>query len=293
MSHEKNHSVYINDKPYVVNIEGVYNDCININSQELSEAPFKTNDPTNPDANNGLITSIWGPHEWEGFHAKTFGYPISPTEEQKKDYFDYFVLLGKVLPCVYCRGSYQKFIKEGDTILNMDVMQSRENLTRWGFRLHDAVNKKLGVDYGDTYEELCYKYESYRARCTKTEKGCLMPLDMKAKSYQKAAIQRAPIIDPKYSWALAEHAKTLGMKNYDKFLTFYAGLKRNTIEWSERDCAARKIIKHMRKRGISSLDSNGLPSFHEMMLLCMLSTTLDKEKLNEIIHNVSKDYTES
>jgi hypothetical protein len=283
-------SFHIMDNNYIL---GMYEDCINIDPNELIEAPLKTNDPKNPDADNGLITNIWGPHEWESFHAKTFGYPINPSDQQKKDYLEHFISLGKVLPCVYCRGSYQKFISEGDTFLNIDTMKSRETLTRWGHRLHDAVNKKLGVEYGETYEEMCYKFESYRAKCTKTEKGCLMPLDMKAKSYQKASIQRAPIIDIKYSLAMIDHAKTLGMKNYERYLKYYAKLKRNTKEWSQRDCAARKIIRYMRKKGISSLDSNGLPSYYEMILICMLSTTLDKEKLDDIINKVSRDYIDS
>lgn len=261
--------------------------CINIDPDELLNAPLKTNDPSNPDSSNGLITSIWGPHEWEALHAKTFGYPIKPTDEQKLAYLQYFILEGDVLPCVFCRGSYKQFINQADTMLDMSVMESRETLTKWGFRIHRAVNKKLGVDYGDTYEELCYKYESYRAKCTKTEKGCLMPLDMKAKSYQKADIHRAPIIDKKYCIVLSDHAKTLGLNNYDSFVQYYSSLDRNTDAWGRRDCAAHKVIKYMRKNGISSLDSNGLPSSHEMMLICMLSTTLEHEKIDDIFQKIS------
>jgi hypothetical protein len=258
--------------------------CINVDPNELKNAPLKTNNALDPDANNGLITSIWGPHEWESFHATTFGYPIKPTDEEKQNYLQYFTLKGSVLPCIFCRRSYTQFIndKTSDTLLNMDVMESRETLTRWGLRLHNAVNKKLGVNYGDTYEELCYKYESYRAKCTKTDKGCLMPLDMKAESYKKADIRRAPIIDKKYSIIVANHAKTLGLHNYNNFLEYYSSLVRNTREWGLRDCAARRIIKYMRTHGISSLDSNGLPSIHELMLMSMLSSTLDNEKLEEL-----------
>jgi hypothetical protein len=262
--------------------------CINIDPNELKEAPFRANDPDNPDSNNGLITSIWGPPEWESFHAKTFGYPIKPSDEQKSAYLQYFILEGDVLPCIFCRTSYKKFINEGDTILDMSVMESRETLTKWGLRIHNAVNKKLGVDYGDTYEELCYKYDSYRAKCTKTEKGCLMPVNMKAKSYQKADIHRAPIIDVKYSLALSEHAKTLGLNNYNSFVQYYSSLVRNTDEWGRRDCVARKVIRYMRKNGVNALDSNGLPSSYEMMLISMMCSTLEHEKLEAIFQQISK-----
>jgi len=266
--------------------------CVLIEPNELKMAPLKANDPSDPDANNGLITTIWGPPTWKCFHSITFGYPIKPTEEQKKDYLLYFQMLGKVLPCIYCRASYQKFISEGDTKLDMAVMQSRETLTKWGLKLHDTVNKKLGVDYGVTYEELCFEYNSYRAACSKNNdkkvSGCVTPLDLKALSYQKAEIHRAPIIDKQYSLLLRDHAINIGLKNYDKYFDYYSSLARNTPAWSGRDCSARKIIKYMRQKGISSLDKNGLPSFHEMMLICMLSSTLDKNKLNEIVTKLNK-----
>jgi hypothetical protein len=203
---------------------------------------------------------------------------------------EYFRLLGKVLPCIYCRVSYDEFITDTtkNTLLNMETMASRETLTRWGLALHDAVNNKLGVDYGVTYEEMCYKYESYRARCTKTAKGCLMPLDMKACSYQKADIHRAPIIDIKYSRALSEHAKTLGLVNYSKFLNYFSNIRRNSKKWGSRDCAARKIMKYMRKKGISPLDPNGLPSIYEMLLFAMLSSTLEQEKIDTICREYIK-----
>lgn len=268
---------------------GCKHNCIDVDDAELKNAVNITNDPNNPDSNNGLITSIWGPHAWESFHSITFGYPIRPSDNQKNDYLNYFITLGKVLPCKYCRESYDKFIKQADTILDINTMQSREALTRWGHRLHDAVNRKLGVDYGVTYEELCYKYESYRAKCTNVTKGCMMPISMKAKSYQKAEIRRAPIIDVKYSRSLSDHADTLGLKNYSIFVDIFSNAKRNSELWMSRDYACRKIIIHMRKNGISSLDQNELPTELEMILISMLSTTLDHDKLERLYKNITSD----
>jgi len=276
--HQQNSCIY--DK-----INGVSR-CIDIDQDELKNAVFETNDPNNPDNENGLITNIWGYHEWESFNAKTFGYPIKPTPEQKTNYLDYFISLGHVLPCRYCRESYILIINQGDTKLDMSVMESRETLTRWGWRVRNAVNEKIGVDYGETYEELCYKFNSYRAKCTKSEKGCKMPLDMKAKSYQKADIHRAPIIDKKYCLALIPYAKQRGIDNYEVFLTYYSSLVRNSKAWSYRDCTARKIIKHMRMEGISSLTEDDLPSDHEMLLISMLSSTLPKDMLDKIYDKV-------
>lgn len=258
--------------------------CIGITREELENAPLKTNDASNPDSNNGLITSIWGPHEWEGFHAKTFGYPINPDDETKQKYLNYFTSLGDVLPCRYCRESYKKFIKKEPTKLDMNTMKSRETLTRWGLALHDAVNKKLGVDYGVTYNELCYKFESYRAKCTKVENGCKMPLDDKAESYKKADMYRAPILDREICIAFEQYAKkNFGFVYFGEIVNKYSDMDRNSTEWAKRDCFARKLIRYMRKNGISALDKNDMPSFHETLLLAMRSTTTDINKINEII----------
>ena len=44
-----------------------------------------------PDINNGLITTIWGPHVWESFNAVAFGFPVNPTEQQKKEYLEHYL----------------------------------------------------------------------------------------------------------------------------------------------------------------------------------------------------------
>jgi len=252
-----------------------------IRTTNVSQCSIKL-DKNDPDANNGLITKIWGPPSWESFHSITFGYPIEPTDQQKEDYMNYFIYLGKVLPCIYCRRSYQQFITEGDTILIKECLAGRKELTHWGYRLHEAVNKKLDVRYGVTYEELCDKYESYRARCTKTEKGCVTPLNMKAQSYRKSMHQRAPIIELSDAIALKPHAHTLGLNAFDKILERYSKIERNSEQWIERDNMCRKIIRYMRKNGIDSLDSNGLPSADEMILISMLCTNLEEKEIKRI-----------
>ena len=71
----------------------------------------------NPNAHNGLITKIWGANMWVSMHSVTFGYPLTePTQEQKNNYHTFFRTIGFVLPCKYCRESYQEFINEGQNI---------------------------------------------------------------------------------------------------------------------------------------------------------------------------------
>jgi hypothetical protein len=255
-----------------------------ITDGELKDAVKRSHDNTNPDSGNGLITKIWGSPAWDTFHSIQFGYPLKPSQEQMTEYKAFFGLFGKVLPCSFCRISYAEFISEsGDVPLTDDVMKSRETLTRWGYDLHNRVNKKLGVNYGDTYEEVCYKFDSFRAKCTKTGKGCVMPLNLKSKSYQNADIKRAPIIDPSYSKKLIPHAKTLGLNNYEVILNKSILTKRNSEQWMIRDILCQKIFKYMRTNGVSALDEDGLPSVCEMILFSLLSSSLEQQKLDEII----------
>ena len=263
----------------------IFDDIVYINNDELIKAPHITNNINNH-SNNGLITSIWGPHGWEYGHSVTFGYPIKPTQEDKDNYYNFFIYFGKTLPCSLCVKSYAKFILEKDTLLDIKVLESRKTLTQWLYKIHNKVNKKLGVKYNVTYEELCYKYESYRAKCIKTSKGCLMPLDDKAQSYSKAKIKRAPIIDITYSNRLREYALLLNIDYYDKFLNYYGKAKRNSKQWMERDILARKIIDHIKINGISSLDDNNMPTKYEVILISLRSSTLDKQKLDSILQNL-------
>ena len=107
---------------------------------------------------NGLITKIWGPHFWEVLHFVSFGYPLEPTDQHKKDYKDFYVAVKNVLPCKYCRESYSKFILEEDrTRLTDNDLTNRDSLTRWVYKLHERVNEKIGIHYKTTYEDVFNK----------------------------------------------------------------------------------------------------------------------------------------
>jgi hypothetical protein len=148
--------------------------------------------------NNGMMTKVWGPPGWLFLHCVTFGYPYVIDEfdythfQKRNDYKQFFTYLGKILPCRYCRESYNQYIKE----LPIDnFLGSRKDLCLWLYLIHNKVNDKLGVPKCDipSFKELQEKYESYRAECKKTTekerlekkaKGCVTPIDgIKKKSY--------------------------------------------------------------------------------------------------------------
>jgi hypothetical protein len=132
---------------------------------------------------NGMQTRAWGPPGWMFLHCIAQNYPQEPTPKQKKKYQEFFKLVGDVLPCRYCRESYQQFIKEPSTTLSRTVMKNRTSLSRWLYDIHNKVNKKLEVKEIPTFEEVTEKYEAFRSKCThkspviieKAVKGCTNP----------------------------------------------------------------------------------------------------------------------
>lgn len=248
-------------------------------------------------ANNGLITKIWGPPLWKSLHCIAYGYPIEPTDEIKTFYKNFFVNLGNVLPCKYCRISYNEFIKVGDTTLNDEVFESRYTLTKWLYRLHNRVNKKLDVDYGIEYEEVNHRYESYRASCSTNinQKGCLMPADAKAKSYRIAEIKDAPLITYELASKFIDYCNRRGIDtNNDGYILElckeecvknYIGDVECDV-WCKRNKECWEIIDNMRKNGIASLEVTGpfegFPTIEECKLIIRMSTTLERNQLVDI-----------
>ena len=246
-------------------------------------------------SSNGLITKIWGPALWTSLHCITFGYPIEPTDEQKKQYKNFFKSVGNILPCKYCRDSYNKFIKEEGSILNNSVLENRDTLSKWLYNLHNKVNDKLGMDYGVDYNTIRNKYESYRAKCSKTTdekvKGCVMPLYKKNICYKEVLKKDCPIIDFETGKILKEYANKRGIKNknyyfWNIFQKNNGKIKRDEI-WDMRNKYCNKIINYMRENGIPSIEPKGkyknLPTKLELRLMLALSTNLSKDQLNEII----------
>lgn len=253
--------------------------------------------------NNGLITKIWGGPGWVFTHAITFGYPINPTEEQKKQYRDFFVSLGNVLPCRFCRESYQKFITTGETMLSDEVLENRETLTKWFYRIHEAVNEKLQIDYGVTYEDLANRFESFRARCNMSDpavKGCITPLDYKAFSYKKLNQIDCPIVPLELAEPFIKLAKI--RKVDDKYFVFlrlvykfngdFTKLKEQKA-WVIRNKFCHRQIRLMRESAIPSLEENGIwkdtPTIEELKLFLLLCSNLNRSEIANCLVLLSKN----
>lgn len=117
---------------------------------------------------NGMQTRVWGPAGWIFLHCIAQNYPQEPTEEQKIEYMRFFRCIGNVLPCRYCRESYKDFIGEQGTLLDYSVMKNRNTFTKWLYKVHNKINKKLGIKNCVSFEQVTEKYESFRSKCTKS-----------------------------------------------------------------------------------------------------------------------------
>ena len=89
----------------------------------------------------------WGPSGWNFLHTITFNYPLNPTKDDKEIYSNYFKLVGSILPCKYCRESYQIYYK----YFPIDpFLDSREGVCYWLYKLH-GLNQKFSCEICGNY----------------------------------------------------------------------------------------------------------------------------------------------
>ena len=132
----------------------------------------------------GICTSVWGSPAWFYITSVASGYPVNPDEYDlkkgnpsnytRKNYVNFFKSVGKTLPCGLCRISYEKFLEDIPVEIYTD---SRKSMMKFVFDMHNKVNAKLGSSQESDSEKIYTKFESYHARCPKSEqaKGCTEP----------------------------------------------------------------------------------------------------------------------
>ena len=128
---------------------------------------------------NNYRTKAFGPPAWLTFHLFAMGYPTSnPSNTEKREYKKFFISFGHTLPCILCRQSYKKFIKEKP--ITNKVLSTRKNLVYWTFDIHNLVNKKLEVRIipKKEYPKLFKFYDQFSATgCGQKKKGCITAKD--------------------------------------------------------------------------------------------------------------------
>jgi hypothetical protein len=86
-----------------------------------------------------ITPDIWGPKLWMSIHFIALAYPISPTDEHKKNYKTFYESLQYVLPCSLCANNYKEHLKIKP--LNDSVLKDKESLVKWTIDMHNLVNK--------------------------------------------------------------------------------------------------------------------------------------------------------
>ena len=125
------------------------------NKKVFSEKNYKTND--------GMQTSIWGPPMWHILHTISFNYPVKPTKEDQENYYNFFFNIQYVLPCKSCRDNLSIYLKKHP--INSKILKNRESLSKYIYKLHENVNKKLDKNSGLSFEDIKDRFEHFRARC--------------------------------------------------------------------------------------------------------------------------------
>lgn len=98
---------------------------------------------------------VWGPGLWLFLHTLTFNYPVNPKKKDKERMRRFFMSLGDILPCRYCRENYAKHLKNNPIKLN-----SKREFVRWVICIHNEVNEQEGkqtvkeLDVLQSYEKI-------------------------------------------------------------------------------------------------------------------------------------------
>ncbi len=108
------------------------------------------------------FVEFWGPNTWKTLHSIAWSYAEnenSPTEEEKKDIIDFFVILAKLLPCPSCRTHFSAYMLKHP----IDA-SSRSALVHWLYDLHSDVNiRTKKVNATPTFEQHRKDYAQWGA----------------------------------------------------------------------------------------------------------------------------------
>jgi hypothetical protein len=85
--------------------------------------------------------SVWGPHGWKFMHFVSLGYPDTPSQEDKRQYKEFYESLQHILPCGACAQNYKLNIQRTPIDNSLD---SRDTLIKWVIDIHNRVNQETG-----------------------------------------------------------------------------------------------------------------------------------------------------
>ena len=207
-----------------------------------------------PGDDQGQNTNVWGPAGWLFLHCIAANFPWEPDEEKKKSYLTFFKVIGHILPCRYCRESYQQFINEPCTKLDYSVVKNRKTMVKWLYDVHNKVNQKLGVKDVPCLQEVWDRYESYRSKCKKSpnvieniKKGCTEPVQGLTK--KKCIIQIKEFKENSFGKSKNKGIKLISIKKSNKsdkklMATFETNGRQKVIHFGFNNNSKNDYTKH-------------------------------------------------
>ena len=106
---------------------------------------------------------VWGPHGWKFIHYITLGYPFDPSENDKKNYYDFFDKLKNVIPCSICGAHFKEHMILYP--LTNEILSDKKKFIEWGINMHNLVNKINGKRIF-TFEEGFKKIQDDEEKCS-------------------------------------------------------------------------------------------------------------------------------
>lgn len=94
-----------------------------------------------------MDTRYWGPSGWRLLHQITFAYKPKTQKDVIKQLFEN---LPYVLPCKFCRAHLTEHMEK---VPLKDSLDTKEDLTKWLYKIHNLVNAKLRTQGIPTQED--------------------------------------------------------------------------------------------------------------------------------------------
>lgn len=109
-----------------------------------------------------MDTDFWGPDGHKLNHSIAYCYTFGLYDESipQNILTSFFKSEKYVLPCIYCRRSYSKYIKE------IPIKESKNNVFKWIYRIHNKINDKLRKqgyldEKNPSYDSVLQKYKRF------------------------------------------------------------------------------------------------------------------------------------
>ena len=83
------------------------------------------------------VKAYWGPRLWYLLHKLTYNYPEIPSIYEQQYYLNYFNIIQRIIPCIYCAAHYK--LSMNLRPLRFSLM-NRCSIIEWFRRLHNDIN---------------------------------------------------------------------------------------------------------------------------------------------------------